>query len=199
MQLELTARCPSQSLGGAVGCCILKTRLKNRAFLQFHPSLKTSVGHVGQVFFTPRKSSWSIKIILKYGKKTLLFSQLEDDIVIRAKRKWDGNLGTCSTFFCFLGTDYFCFICYKEMGAFYPQDPFQVICQLGGSIRWEARCSWRETRGQSSYVTPHCLRPIISTLQRGLGETANWRMSNESLNPRKSRENVNGNLAFMVP
>lgn len=77
--LTLALQCSKWSQGGAVGHHIMKTTFTDFFFFfykfSFQTSLKTSVGHVGQVSYTPRKSSWSAKIILKYGKE-LLFLQL---------------------------------------------------------------------------------------------------------------------------
>lgn len=119
-QVALTVWCPKRSLGGEAEHSIPKASLRSPAFPQFHPSLKTSAGHVGQASFTPRKSFWSAKSSLNMGESTFIFAAgggLEDDVVIKVKRKWVGNLGTCSTVFFFLSTDYFCFICYKGVGT----------------------------------------------------------------------------------
>lgn len=66
----LVAQCPKWSQGGAVGHYIMKTTHNFFFFLNsaLKTSLKTSVGHVGQVSYTPRKSSWSAKSSLNMGK-----------------------------------------------------------------------------------------------------------------------------------
>lgn len=67
----LVAQCPKWPRGGAVGHHIVKTTLGDFFFFlnsALKTSLKTSVGHVGQVSYTPRKSSWSAKSFLNMGK-----------------------------------------------------------------------------------------------------------------------------------
>ena len=137
-------------------------------------------------------SSWSTKSSLNVGENTFIFAAgggLEDDVVVRVKRKWVGNLGTCSTVFCFLNTDYFCFICYKGVGAS-PQDLLGLICQLGSSKWWEAGCCGKESRGQSSYMAP-AWDPSPPHCRECPWQTADWAISDQSLSPRKSRENIN--------
>lgn len=141
-------------------------------------------------------SSWSTKSSLNVGENTFIFAAgggLEDDVVVRVKRKWVGNLGTCSTvFFCFLSTDYFCFICYKGVGAL-PQDLLRLICQLGSSTRWKAGCRGKEDRGQSRYTAP-AWDPSPPPCRDCPRQTVDWAISDQSPRPRKSRENVHWNL-----
>lgn len=53
-------------------------------------------------------------------------------------------------FFCFLSTDYFCFICYKGVGAL-PQDPLRLRVSIGKLHEGECQC--RE--GKQRVVSRH--------------------------------------------
>ena len=111
-------------------------------------------------------SSWSTKSSLNVGENTFIFAAgggLEDDVVVRVKRKWVGNLGTCSTVFLFFKHRLFLFHLLQRGGRITPR-PTQTDMSTG---KLHGVRSWVPRGGKQRAVPLHgsCLRPITPTLQ----------------------------------